>query len=130
MEPRLEHRLENVPGVLEAVDVANLVAVVSRDGQLGDPQFFHHQLDDDLGVEMKIIRVFFERDLRQRRRRVEPVTGMKFGERRPQHSILERGQDLVADPFVSRHAARARRLFVNHARTENGIGFLGQKRRE
>ena len=79
---------------------------------------------------MEIVRVFLERDLGEGRRRIEPVAGMKFRERGPQHPILEGGKDLVADPLVERHPAAARRFLIDHARAENGIGFLCNERRD
>ena len=40
------------------------------------------------------------------------------------------GQDLVADPFVERHSARASGPFVDHPRAKDRVGFTGEERRE
>ena len=129
-QARLGRGLEDIPRVTHPVDVADLVAVVGRDRQLRDAEFFQDELDDDLGIEMKILRVPLERNLRQRAGRVEPVAGMKLREPGAEHPVLEIGQDLVADPFVERHAAGAGGAFVDHARTEDGFGFAVDQRPE
>ena len=93
--------------------MTDFVAVKRRDRQLGDAQFFQHELNDDFGIEMEIVRVLLERNLRQRRGRIEAIAGVKFRELRPQRPVLECGENLVADPFVERHAAaRAARLSI------------------
>src|SRR2546423_14433015 len=79
-QPRLRRGFYDVPGVLHSVDVANLVAVEGRDRQLGDAQFFQDELNDDLGVEMKVVRVFLKRHLGERGGRVEAIAGVKLGE--------------------------------------------------
>ncbi len=67
-KPRSDRRFKNVPRVLQAIYVANLVAIKCRDGELNDPQSFQRELNDDLGVEMEIIRVSFKRNLSERLR--------------------------------------------------------------
>ena len=71
-------------------------------------KFFEHQLDDDVGVEVEVVGVALEGDPRERRGGVEPIAGVELGELGPKHPVLEARQDLVADPFVERHAARER----------------------
>src|SRR5438874_7153519 len=66
VETRPERRSENVSCVLETVYVANFVAVERRNGQFDDPHFFPQELNDDLGIELEIVRVFLERDLSER----------------------------------------------------------------
>ena len=127
-EAGFDRGFENVPRVFHPVHVADFVAVKRRDRQFRDAQFPEHELDDDLGVEMEIVRVFLERNLRQRGGRIEPVAGVEFRELRSQHPVLERRQDLVADPFVDRHSALSRRPLVDHARAENRIGLAARQR--
>jgi hypothetical protein len=69
-EARLDGRSKDIPGVAQTIDVANLVSVKSWNRQFSNPELFEHKLNDDLGIEMEIARVLFERDLRQRRRRI------------------------------------------------------------
>ncbi len=67
--------LGDVLGVLHAVDVADLVAVVGGDRDLRDPEPCLVQLDDDLGVEVEAVDVVVERQLGEgpaRRRRGSP----------------------------------------------------------
>src|SRR6266540_4155883 len=45
----------DVPRVLQAVDVAEFLSVISGDGQLLDALLGKDELDDDLRVEMKVI---------------------------------------------------------------------------
>ena len=96
MKLRPQHRLADVPRVFYSVHVADLVAVVGRDRQFRDAQFLEHELHDDLRVEMEIVRVFLEGNLRQRLGRIKPVAGVELGELGPEHPVLETGQDLVA----------------------------------
>jgi hypothetical protein len=60
----LEGRQSDVLGVPDAVDVADLVAVVGGDRHLDDPLPGVEQLDDDLGVEVEVVRVEREPDPR------------------------------------------------------------------
>jgi hypothetical protein len=46
--------------------MADLVAVIGGDRPLDDPQASRVELDDDLRVEMELVRVLLERDLLQR----------------------------------------------------------------
>ncbi len=60
---RHQHRSHHVPRVLEAVHVADLVAVIGGDGQLLDAEAGEEELDDDLGVEVEVVGVEGEGDL-------------------------------------------------------------------
>ena len=55
---------------------------------------------------------------------------MKFAQLRAEHRVLEIRQDLVAHPFVERHAAVERILLVDHARAEDRIGVFVDERLE
>ena len=125
-----DRRFENVPCVLHSVHVADLVAVVCRNRQLGDPEFLEYKLNDDLGVEMELACVFFEWDLGESSCCLESIAGMKFGEICSQHSVLECGQNLIPDPFVKGHSAPPRRALVDHARTKNCVGLTMKERTE
>src|SRR5436305_1199781 len=103
MQTNPRHRLENVPGIFESVDVTDLGTVIRRYRKLGDSQVLQHQLNDDFGVEVEIVGVSLKRNLGQRCGGIEAVTGMKFREIRLEDAILEASQDLVADSFVERH---------------------------
>src|SRR5205814_9008270 len=83
---------ENVPRILNPVHVADFVAIERRDRQFCDAQFPEHKLDDDLSVEMELVRIFLERNLPQSSGRIKPVTGVKLREVRSQHPVLERSQ--------------------------------------
>ena len=60
---RFDGRSKDIPRILHPIYVANLISVISGNRKFGDTQFFQHELNDDVGVEMKIIGVFFEWDL-------------------------------------------------------------------
>src|SRR5450432_4686256 len=96
VKPRAQHRLNDVPGVFQPAHMTDLVAVICGDRQFCDAQPFQDKLDDDFGVEMEIIRVFFEWNLRQRLGGIKAVTGMKLGKIGPEHSVLKTSEDLVA----------------------------------
>ena len=128
MQPCPHHRFTNIEGVLQSVDVTDFVAVKGWNRQLENAEFFQNQLNDNLGVEVKSPAIAFERQLRERVGGIQAIAGVKLRQVRLQHPVLESGQDLVADPFVVRHPARSRRFLVDHARTEDGIGFVPNQR--
>src|SRR6266576_2068615 len=66
MEARAEHCSKNVCRVFQSIHVADFVAIKRRDRELDDLQFFQHELNDDLGVEMEIVRVALKRNLKKR----------------------------------------------------------------
>src|SRR6266436_5269820 len=80
-KPRFDCGSYDLQCVLQSVHVTDFVAVKCRDRQLDDAQFFQHELNDDLGIKMEIVRVFFERNLSERRGGIEAITGMEFCER-------------------------------------------------
>ena len=80
MQAHTRHGLEDIPGVFQPVHVADLRTVIGRDRQLRDPQSLQDQLNDDFSVEMKVVRVSLERDLRQSLGGIDSVAGMKLGE--------------------------------------------------
>src|SRR2546428_1862533 len=63
----------HVPGIFQTVDVADLVAVIGRDGYLADPLAGAQQLEGDLRVEVEAVRVALERDGGQRPHGVRTV---------------------------------------------------------
>src|SRR5256885_5962329 len=73
MEPCPEHCSKNVCRVFQSIHVADFIAVERRNRQLSDPQFFQHELNDDLRIEMKIVRISFKWNLAERRSRIEPI---------------------------------------------------------
>ena len=123
------HDLEgDLLGVLQAVDVGDLVAVVGRDRDLDDALAGLDQLQDDLGVEVEAVAVALEGQPSQRLDRVRPVARVPLGQPDAGHGVLDRGQDAVADELVQRHAATARRAGVEHAGAEHGVGLAGEQR--
>ena len=72
----LRSGFDHIPGVAQPIDVADLVTVIGGDRDFDDPQLLQHQLDDDLCVEVKLVRVELERDLAERLHRVGAVAGV------------------------------------------------------
>ncbi len=103
--PGAQHRSDAVERVGNALDVADLVAVVGGDRHLDDPHPLGEQLDDDLGIEVEVAGVVLERDLRERRHPVGPVPGVELAQPGPQEPVLDRGQGPVAHELVQGHAA-------------------------
>ena len=68
----------HVLGVLDPVDVADLVAVVGRDGHLDDAPSGVVQLDDDLGVEVEVVGVGLEGKGFEGVHPVRPVPGVEL----------------------------------------------------
>ncbi len=83
------HRPDHVPGILEPVHVADLVAVISRNRHFLDPVALVMQLDDDLGVEVEIIRHPREIDLPQRVQIVGAIAAVKLRQIHPQRAVFE-----------------------------------------
>ncbi len=128
LRARLQRRARHVRGVLHAVDVADLVAVVRRDRHLADPLPGVEELDDDLGVEVEVVRVQVERDRAERLRRVHAVAGVELAEVRPEQLVLEAAQDLVPDELVERHAAAEGASLGHHPGAEHGVGLAVAER--
>src|SRR5512132_2449316 len=122
MGARSERRFGDIPGVLDSVNVANFIAVISRNGYLVDAQPRLDQLNDDFGIEVKVIGVAVEWQLLKRRHRINSIPGMKLTQVCPQQPILKRSEDFIADQLIERHTALARRPSVEHSRAEHGIG--------
>ena len=55
------------------------------------------QLNDDFGIEVKVVGVAVERQLLKCGHRVNSIAGMKLTQIRPQQPVLKRREDLVAD---------------------------------
>src|SRR5580704_6524010 len=85
------HSLEDVPRVLHPVHVAYLGSVIGRDGKLGDLQTLQDELNDDLGIKVKVVCISLEGNLRQSFGGIDPITRMKLGERSPKNPVLETG---------------------------------------
>ena len=126
----LERRQQDVLGVPDAVDVADLVAVVRRDRHLDDPLPDVEQLDDDLGVEVEVVRVEREPDPPQRRHRVGAVAAVELGEPGAQQRVLHSGEESVADVLVERHPPAQRAERRHHPAAEHRVGAALLQRRE
>src|SRR5690242_19898167 len=80
LNARLEYSHNNIERVPETIHITDLIAVVGRDRQLPDRQSGGDQLDDDFGVEVKVIRIAVKGNRRQRLGGVTPVSRMKLTE--------------------------------------------------
>ena len=125
-----QRREHHVLRVLHPVHAADLVAVVRRNRELDDPLAGVDQLDDDLGVEVKEVRVQAVGNLLQRRDRVDAIAAVKLGEARAEQQVLRPGQDAVADELVERHPALERREPAHHAAAEHRVGLAVPQRRD
>src|SRR5579864_5594782 len=110
--------------------MADLVAVVSGNRKLLDAKTRAEELDNDFGIEMKIVGILVKRDAGQRPYRIDPVTGMEFREAGPEKTILDSRQNLIAHPFIQRHSAVTRGAGGHHAGSKHGIGLAGKQRLE
>ena len=129
LEPVGEDILHHVERIARSVHVADLVAVVRGNGNLGDAHAGVMELDDDLGVEVEPVRVPFERNLLQCADRIGAIAGVELGETGPERHVLESGQDPVAHELVQRHAPLPGRPLDHHPGSEHGVGLTGQERR-
>ena len=116
------------PGVGDALDVADLVAVEGRRRDLGDALPGPDELQDDLGVEVEAVAVGRQRQVAQHVDPVGPVARVPLAELDAGELVLGRGQDLVADELVERHVAPQGRTPLEHARAEHGVGLALEER--
>ena len=89
MQAELERRFKNVVGVLQPVDVTSLVAVVGGDVHLGHLGAGVECLEQNLCVEMKVVRVDLEGDFPQEGRRVATQSGVILRESPSRQKVLE-----------------------------------------
>src|SRR5205823_3073595 len=75
-----QRRYDDVAGILHSVDVADFVAVVGGYRELSNPHARAHELNDDIGIELKSVCIAFKRNLLKRLHGIEPVSGVKLGE--------------------------------------------------
>ena len=110
------------PSVLDAVHPRKFVAVERRDRDLDDalPRLDH--LEDDLGVEVVVVRVQFEADRIERTSRVCAVAAVPFTELHARHEVLPERENLVADELVFRHSPGECTTLREHPRSEDDIG--------
>ena len=127
-EPVTDDVGRHVAGIAQAVDVADLVAVVRRDRHLDEAIAGGEQLQQDLGVEVEAVAVGLERDARQRGNRERAVAAVPLAQRHPGHGVLECGQDAVADELVRGHPAAASGATLQHPRPEHDLGVAGDER--
>ena len=123
-----EHVGDDGPRVGDAVDVADLVAVVGGDRHLDDPGSVVVQLQEHLGVEVEAVRVLLEGDAGQRGHREGPVAGVPLGEVQAAHGVLEAGEDAVADVLVERHPTVPGGAGHHHARAHHHISLVRLQR--
>ena len=92
-------------GVLQAVYIADLGAVVGRDRDLFDAEPFVAQFDDDLRVEVEIIGHVLGSNPAQGVQIISAVSAVELGQIQIERPVLHDGQDAVTDVLVKRHAA-------------------------
>ena len=123
--------VDDVQRVAEAIDAADFVAVVGRYRNFVDACAGAEKLDDDLGVEVKDVRVEFEGNAAEGGGGVGLVAGVELGERGAEDEILVGGESFITDPLVERHAALAGVAGGQHARAEDDVGgAVGERRKE
>src|SRR4051812_1193397 len=75
-------------GVRDAVHVADLVAVVRRDRDLFDAESLLDEFDDDLRIEVPVVRQPPERELLQGAHRIRTVSAVELGEAGADQRVL------------------------------------------
>src|SRR6516165_1668614 len=78
LEPSLQRGLGDVEAVFNAVDSTDFVSVIGWNRQLLDTFTGNYKLDNDLGVEVKHVRITIEGDRPKGGDRVHPVATMKL----------------------------------------------------
>jgi hypothetical protein len=107
VDPVTDDVARDVPGVLDPVDVADLVPVIGRDRDLDDPLLRSDQAEDDLGVEVEAVAVGREVEVDESVRPVGTVAGVPLGElltgpaRAPPLSSMREPKTASASPLTS-----------------------------
>ena len=123
--------VDDVHGVADAIDAADFVAVVGRYRNFVDACAGAEKLDDDLGVEVKHVRVEFEGNAAEGGGGVGLVAGVELGERGAEDEILVGGEGFITDPLIEGHAALAGVAGGQHARAQHDVGgAVGERRKE
>src|SRR2546428_5195670 len=125
----LEEASKDSKPVAHGGQKANLVrlrAIVSRNLDFSYPEFLFLELDQNLRVEMEVIRAAFEGDLLQGFARIGPESGVVFGELHSQRPVFDSGEELVPEKLVQRHTALQR--MTGHAGAEDQVGLIFQDR--
>ena len=127
-EPEPDYVDGDVAGVLHPVDVTDLIAVVRRDRHLGEALLLAEQTQDDLGVEVEVVRVGLEVEVGEGVDPVGAVPAVPLAEVESGHGVLDAREDLVADELVERHAALAGVALDDHPGAEDRVCIAGQQR--
>ena len=130
LHPCLQGGPADVPGVVQAVDMADLVPVEGRDGQFADAQPGDDELDDDLRVEVEVVGIEVKGHGCQGPGAVQPVAAVELAQSGAEQQVLEAGEDLVAHELVQRHAAAQGPAPVEHARAEHRLRLAAGQHRD
>ena len=88
VNPRFERRFDDVPSVLNSIDMTDFIAVVGRYRQLADSHPRYQQLNDNFRIKMKIIGVAVKRHPLEGGHRINPIAGMKLAEMGAQQTVF------------------------------------------
>ena len=113
--------------VAHAVQRADLRSVIDGNWQLPDADARIQQLENDLGIEMEVVRIELEPDLLERLYRVHPVAAVQISETGPEQNVLHGRQNPVAGEFVEGHGHPAQR--ADHPATEHRVCLPVAQRR-
>ena len=86
--------------------------VAGGDGNLFDAEPGYQKLNDDLGVEYKVIRVLGKGNRHEQPAAIRSIAGVIFRKMLAQDRIFNPGEDTVADLFIDRHPSGARPAFL------------------
>src|SRR5258705_2923710 len=98
-----QSRLQAVKGVRQSIYVANFIAIIRRDRSFANAQTGLVKLNQDVSIEMPLIRVLHKRDLFERGAAIEPVTGMELRQCHSCNPILQPSQNLIPHKFITWH---------------------------
>src|SRR5947209_1445457 len=121
---------DDVIRVAHAIDVADLVPVVGWNRDLGNAEALMPQLDDYLGVEMKVVGEPLEIDPGERVESVRAIAAVELGQLHAERAVLDCRENAVAEVLVRRHpAAEGAAVIGHHPRSEHRIGLAANQRR-
>src|SRR5262245_53159283 len=86
--------------VAQSVYVADLITIVGGYRALDNPEVGFFELDQNFGVKVPLVGILHEWNSLEGFTAIEPIAGMEFRQVHSDHSILDPGEDPIAEKLV------------------------------
>src|SRR6185369_13155327 len=114
----------------DSVHVTDLITIVSRNRPFANTQSRLMKLDQDVSIEVPLVRVLTKGNLLQCRTTIQPISRVEFRETHPCNPVFQPRENLVADEFVFRHSACEWIATIGHAGAKHHVSLISFERRE